>query len=69
MISFMLRKIRKKTTLNESLNLRLWVKSSKTREASIISGLQLNIIASILELVKVFSGVIVAFKCGPLAKI
>ena len=44
-------------------------KSSKTREASIISGPQLNIIASILEFLKVFSEVIVASKCGPLARI
>ena len=44
-------------------------KSSKTRDASIISGPQLNIIASILELLKIFSEVIVASKCGPLAKI
>ena len=42
-------------------------KSSKTREASIISGPQLNIIASILEPLKIFSEVIVASKCGPLA--
>ena len=44
-------------------------KSSKTRKASIISGPQLNIIASILELLKIFSEVIVASKCGPLARI
>ena len=44
-------------------------KSFKTRDASIISGPQLNIIASILELLKIFSEVIVASKCGPLAKI
>ena len=36
--------------------------SSKTREASIISGPQLHIIASILELLKRFSEVIVASK-------
>ena len=41
--------------------------SSKTREASIISGPHLNIIASILELLKILSEVIVASKCGPLA--
>ena len=41
--------------------------SSKTREASIISGPHLNIIASILELLKMLSEVIVASKCGPLA--
>ena len=40
---------------------------SKTREASIISGPHLNIIASILELLKILSEVIVASKCGPLA--
>ena len=34
-----------------------------------MSVLQLNIIASILELVKLFSEVIVASKCGPLARI
>ena len=44
-------------------------KSSKTRDASIISGPQLNIIASILELLEIFSEVIVASKCGPPAKI
>ena len=44
-------------------------KPSKTREASVISSPQLNIIASILELLKIFSEVISAFKCGPLAKI
>ena len=44
-------------------------KSSKTRKASTISGSQLNIIASILELLKIFSEVMVASKCGPLAKV
>ena len=44
-------------------------KSSKTREASIISGPQLNMTTSILELLKIFSEVIVASKCGPLARI
>ena len=44
-------------------------KSCKTRETSIISGPQLNIIASILELLKIFSELIVASKCGPLARI
>ena len=43
-------------------------KPSKTREASIISGLQLSIIASILELLKILSEVIVASKCSPLAR-
>ena len=43
--------------------------SSKTTEASIISGPQLNIIASILELLKILSEVIVESKCGPLARI
>ena len=43
--------------------------SSKRREASIISGPQLNIITSTLELLKIFSEVIIASKCGPLAKI
>ena len=43
--------------------------SSKTKEGSIISGPQLNIIASIVELLKIFSEVIVASKCGPLARI
>ena len=38
-------------------------------KCSIISGLQLNIIASILELVKYYLEVIVASKCGPLARI
>ena len=42
-------------------------KSSKTRKASIISGPQLNIIVSILDLQKILSEVIVASKCGPLA--
>ena len=41
--------------------------SSKTREASIISGPQLNTIASILKLLKTFSEVIVASKCRSLA--
>ena len=44
-------------------------KCPKTREASSISSPQLNIIASILKLLKIFSEVIVASKCGPLAKI
>ena len=44
-------------------------KSCKTGEASIISGPQLNIIVSILELLKIFYEVIVASKCGPLAMI
>ena len=47
--------------------LNLLKKSSKTREASIISGLPLNIIASILELLKILYEVIVASKCCPLA--
>ena len=34
-----------------------------------IGGPQLNIIVSILELLKIFSEVIVASKCGPLARI
>ena len=42
-------------------------KSSKTREGSIISGPQLNIIVPILDLQKILSEVIVASKCGPLA--
>ena len=42
-------------------------KSFKTREAFIISGPQLNIIVSILDLQKILSEVIVASKCGPLA--
>ena len=41
-------------------------KSAKTKEAFIISGPQLNIITSILGLLKIFSEVIVASKCGPL---
>ena len=41
-------------------------KSSKTREGSIISGPQLNIIVPILDLQKILSEVIVASKCGPL---
>ena len=44
-------------------------KSSKTKEASIMSVPQLNIITSILELLKIFSEVIVASKCAPLATI
>ena len=51
--------------MGEILDLRK--KSSKTREASIISGPQWNIIALILEPLKILSEVIVAFKCGPLA--
>ena len=43
--------------------------SSETRETSTISGPQLSIIASILELLKIFSEVIVASKCGPIARI
>ena len=34
-----------------------------------ISGPQLNIIVSILDLLKIFSEVIVASKCGPLASL
>ena len=43
-------------------------KFSKTRETSIISDPQLNTIAPIPELLKIFSEVIVASKCGPLAR-
>ena len=43
--------------------------SSETREASIISGPQLSITTLILELLKIFSEVIVASKYGPLARI
>ena len=61
--------------MKESLNIRssesyiigLPERSSKTREASIISDPQLNVIVSILELQKMLSEVIVASKCGPLA--
>ena len=60
--------------MNESLNLRgkildLPKRSSKIREAYILSGPQLNIITSIPEFRKIFSEVIVASKCGPLARI
>ena len=34
-----------------------------------ISGPQLNTIASILDLLKIFSEIVVGSKCGPLAKI
>ena len=44
-------------------------KSSKTREASIVSGSQLNAIASTMDLLKKFSEVTVASKCGPKARI
>ena len=57
----------KPKTIGEILD--LLKKSSKTREASIISSPQLNIITSILELLKIFSKVTVASKCGPLARI
>ena len=40
-------------------------KSSKTREGSI----KLSMTASILDLLKILSEVIVAFKCGPLVRI
>ena len=43
-------------------------KSSQTKEAPILTGPQLNIIAPILEHLKIFSEVIVASKCGPLAE-
>ena len=43
--------------------------SSKTRKTSIISGAQLNIIASILALLKIFFEVIAASKSCPLARI
>ena len=61
--------MQKKTTMNESLKVRLsgldgilhlLKKSSKTREASI---------KMVRNYVKILSGVIVASKCGPLAKI
>ena len=48
-------------------NLGLSKKSSKTWEVSIWSGPRLNIIAWKLELLEIFSEVIVASKCGPLA--
>ena len=44
-------------------------KSSETREASIISGPQLNIIAPMLKLLKIFSKVTVASTCGPPVRI
>ena len=44
-------------------------KCSKSREASIIIGPQLNIIASILELLEKLSEVIVTSKFGSLARI
>ena len=44
-------------------------KSPKAREGSIITGPQLNIAASILELLKISSEVIVASKCSPLTRI
>ena len=44
-------------------------KCSKSREAFIISGPQLNIIASILELLEKLSEVIVTSKFGSLARI
>ena len=50
-------------------NLDLPKKSSKGREASIIRHPQLKVIASILELLKIFSEVILASKCGPLVRI
>ena len=44
--------------------------SSKTRKASFINGSQLNVIALIVELLKIFSEVtVVSTKCGPLARI
>ena len=39
------------------------------KKACIISGPQLNIITSILELLKTLSEVIVTSRCGPLARI
>ena len=44
-------------------------KSSTTREASIIIGPQLNIMTSILELLKIYIEIIIASKCVPLARI
>ena len=44
-------------------------KSSTTREASVISGPQLNIMTSILELLKIYIEIIIASKCVPLARI
>ena len=45
------------------------LKSPVQKRSIHISGPQLIIIASILELLKIFSEVIVASKCGPLARI
>ena len=56
--SFLLWNIRKKTTMSESLNVSIHM-----------SGPQLNTIASILELLEIFSEVIVGSKCGPLIRI
>ena len=42
---------------------------SKTREASYKWFTIINIIPSILDLLKIFSEIIVASKCGPLARI
>ena len=45
-------------------------KFSKTRKASLINGSQLNVIASILELLKILSEItVVSTKCGSLARI
>ena len=46
--------------MNESLNVKRGI---------YVSGTQLNIRASTLDLLKIFSEVIVAFKCVPLARI
>ena len=45
------------------------LKSLLKQEKHHISGPKLNIIASILDLLRTFSETIVASKCGPLAKI
>ena len=44
-------------------------KSLLKQEMHHLSGPQLNIIASIFDLLKTFSEIIVASKCGPLARI
>ena len=64
-----------KTTMDEYLNVGLYTeswtcwKSPLKQEKHSINGPQLYIIVSTLDLLKIFSEVIIAFKCGPLTRI
>ena len=55
--------------MNESSVVKLEAEFWKNKRSIHISGPQLNITASIMDLLKIFSEVIAASKCGLLARI